>query len=48
MCTSESQYEQHKIKCLQKVLQEVCEKFNRSEQYTKERIEELCMKANYQ
>ena len=28
-----------------KVLQEVCEKFNRAEQYIKERIEELCSKS---
>ena len=45
MCTSESQHEQYKIKCLQKVLQEVCEKFNGVEQYIKERIEVLCSKS---
>ena len=29
----------------QKVLQEVCEKFNGAEQYVKERIEELCSES---
>ena len=42
MRTSESQYEQLKIKCLKKALQEVCGKFNGAEQYIKERIEEAC------
>ena len=29
------------------VLQEVCEKFNGSEEYIKKRIEELCNEKNY-
>ena len=33
----------HKI-----VLQEVCEKFNGSEEYIKKRIEELCNEKNYE
>ena len=36
MRTGESQHDQYKIKCLQ----EVCEKFNGTEQYIKERVEE--------
>ena len=41
MRTSQSQYEQYKIKCLQ----EVCETFNGAEQYIKERIEVLCSES---
>ena len=39
---SESKYGQHKIKCLQNSLQEVCEKCSGAEEYIKKRIEELC------
>ena len=42
MRISKSEYEQYKIKCLQKVLQEICEKFNGAEQYIKEKTEVLC------
>ena len=34
-----------KLDVYKKVLQEVCEKFNRAEQYIKERIEVLCSES---
>ena len=34
-----------KLNVYKKVLQEVCEKFNGAEQYTKERIEVLCSES---
>ena len=37
-----------KINIYKIVLQEVCEKFNGTEQYITERIEELCNEKNYQ
>ena len=37
-----------KINIYKIVLQEVCEKFNGTEQYITERIKELCNKKNYQ
>ena len=43
MRSNESQYEHNKIKCLQ----EICEKFNGTEQYIKE-LKCFVAEANYQ
>ena len=42
--TREAKMNNVKINVYKKVLQELCEKFNGAEAYTKERIQELCSK----